>query len=136
MRALASICVAGTEGGIGTHSDERKDLNGPDELDTFDEGRLERVYLGGVAVCRLVLEPGWRSPRKGEAAAMKEWRRAPHLQYHAAGRIRIVTAAGHEFEAGPGTVLSLAPGYTATVIGDDPVVIVDFTALYEPVDTG
>jgi len=73
-----------------------------------------------------VLEPGWHSSLPGEPPVLAEWRAAPHLQYYAAGRTRIVTAGGEEFEAGPGAVVSLAPGSTASVVGDDPVVIVDF----------
>ena len=39
---------------------ERKDLGKPDEVRTFDKGRLELVNIRGGVVGRLVLEPGWR----------------------------------------------------------------------------
>jgi hypothetical protein len=84
------------------------------------------VNAGGVVVQRLVLEPGWRSPDSGGLDAATGWDKTPHLLYHAAGRIRIIAAGGAEFEAGPGEVVSLPPGCEAYVIGEDPVVIVDF----------
>jgi hypothetical protein len=79
-----------------------------------------------VVVNRLVLEPGWRSLDAGEPLIASEWRDSPHFLYHAAGRIQIVTSEGDEFEAGPGDVVSLSPGCEAHVVGDDPVLIVDF----------
>lgn len=100
-------------------------------MHAFDKGRLERVNVGAIAVYRLVLEPGWQSSAGGEASIAAEWHDSSHLLYHAAGRIRIVTVEGEEFEAGPGAVVSLPPGYAASVVGDDPVVIVDFYGALE-----
>jgi hypothetical protein len=120
---LASTCCS-KEGGIPTENYERKDLNQPDEVHTFDKGRLEQVHVGGTTVQRLVLEPGWRSADSREPPALAEWYDTPHLLYHAAGQIRIVTASGEQIQAGPGEVVSLPPGFGAYVVGDDPVVIV------------
>ena len=105
---------------------ERKDLSKPDETRTFDKGRLELVNIGGGVVGRLVLEPGWRWSESVRPIAGTEWCEAPHFQYHAAGRIRIVTSRGEEFEVGPGEVTSLPSGHDAYVVGNDPVILVDF----------
>jgi hypothetical protein len=107
---------------------ERKDFNAPDEVRTFARGRLEYISLRGTVLGRLVLEPGWRWSDSIGRLVDTAWCDAPHFQYHAAGRIRIVSADGEEFEAGPGEVTSLPPGHDAYVVGDDPVVIVDFFA--------
>jgi len=105
---------------------ERKNLSTPDEIRTFDKGRLELVNIAGGVVGRLVLEPGWRWSESVKSPAGAEWFEAPHFQYHAAGRIRILTSAGEEFEVGPGEVTSLASGHDAYVVGEDPVILVDF----------
>jgi len=105
---------------------ERKDLGQADEVRTFDKGRLELVNIAGGVVGRLVLEPGWRWSESVKPIAGTEWCEAPHFQYHAAGRIRIITSAGDEFEVGPGEVTSLPSGHDAYVVGNDPVILVDF----------
>ena len=105
---------------------ERKDFGTPDEVRIFDKGRLELVNIGSGTVGRLVLEPGWRWSESVKPMAGTEWCEAPHFQYHAAGTIRIITSDGDEFDLGPGEVSSLPSGHDAVVIGDDPVIIVDF----------
>lgn len=105
---------------------ERRDFASPDEVRTFDKGRLELVNIGDGVVGRLVLEPGWRWSESVKPLAGTAWCEAPHFQYHAAGRLRIVPMDGPEFEAGPGEVTSLPSGHDAYVVGDDPVVVVDF----------
>lgn len=110
-----------TRGSLRTQS-----LNQPDEMRTFDKGRLELVNISGGVVGRLVLEPGWRWSESVKPIAGTDWCEAPHFQYHAAGRIRIVTSAGDELEVGPGKVTSLPSGHDAYVVGSDPVIMVDF----------
>ena len=54
------------------------------------------------------------------------WCEAPHFQYHVAGMLRIRTADGEEFDAAPGQVTTLPSGHDAWVVGDEPVVVVDW----------
>ena len=42
------------------------------------------------------------------------------------GRLRVRMADGTEFEATPGEVTALPPGHDAWVVGDEPVVVVDW----------
>ena len=105
---------------------ERKNLKTPDETRTFEKGKVELVNIGGGVVGRLTLEPGWRWSQHVKPIAKTEWCEAPHFQYHAAGRIRIKMADGSEFEAGPGEVTALPSGHDAWVVGDEPVVLIDF----------
>ena len=107
-------------------SAERKDLNAADETRTFPNGRLDLIEIGGGQVGRLTLEPGWRWSEHVKPVAGTEWCEAPHFQYHLAGRLHVVMADGTEFEAGPGEVTALPSGHDAWVIGDEPVVIVDW----------
>jgi putative transposase len=62
---------------------------------------------------------------------LEDWQReynceAPHFQYHLSGRLAIKMDDGTEFVAGPGEVTSLPSGHDAWVVGDDPVVTVDW----------
>jgi len=105
---------------------ERKDLNSPDETRTFENGRLELVHIGGGTVGRLTLEPGWKWSLHVKPIAGTEWCEAPHFQYHVSGRIHVLTADGAEFEVGPGEVTYLPAGHDAWVVGNEPVVLVDW----------
>ena len=51
---------------------------------------------------------------------------APHFQYHVSGRLAILMDDGQEFTAVPGDVTSLPSGHDAWVVGDEPVVTVDW----------
>ena len=51
---------------------------------------------------------------------------APHFQYHVSGQLAIRMDDGTEFVAGPGDVTSLPSGHDAWVVGNEPVVTVDW----------
>jgi len=93
---------------------------------TSDGFDIAYTFIRGGGGGRLVLEPGWRWSESVKPLAGTEWCEAPHFQYHASGRIRVVTNAGEEFEVGPGEVTSLPSGHDAYVVGNEPVVLVDF----------
>jgi hypothetical protein len=107
-------------------SAERKNLKSPDETRTFEKGKVELVQIGGGTVGRLTLEPGWKWSKHVKPIAGTEWCEAPHFQYHAAGRIHVVMSDGVEFEVGPGEISALPQGHDAWVVGDEPVVLIDF----------
>jgi hypothetical protein len=105
---------------------ERKDMKRADEVRTFEKGTLELVKIGGGVVGRLTLEPGWRWATHVKPTAGTEWCEAPHFQYHVSGTLHIVMKDGKEFDAGPGEVTALPSGHDAWVVGNEPVVVVDW----------
>ena len=105
---------------------ERKDLKSPDETRTFEKGGLDLINIGGGTVGRLTLQPGWRWSKHVKPIAGTEWCEAPHFQYHLSGRIHVVMKDGSEFEVGPGEVTALPSGHDAWVVGDEPVVLIDW----------
>ncbi|MDP2858874.1 MAG: cupin domain-containing protein [Bacillota bacterium] len=105
---------------------ERKDLSSPDEVRTFEKGKLDLVKIGGGVVGRLTLEPGWRWSQHVKPTAGTEWCEAPHFQYHVSGRIHVVMSDGTEFEVGAGEITALPQGHDAWVVGDEPVVLIDW----------
>jgi hypothetical protein len=105
---------------------ERKDLGSPDETRPFERGRLDVVEIGGGSVGRLTLEPGWRWSEHVKPIAGTELCEAPHFQYHLAGVLHVLMADGTEFDAHPGEVTALPSGHDAWVVGDEPVVVIDW----------
>ena len=105
---------------------ERKDLSSPDEVRTFEKGKLDLVKIGGGVVGRLTLQPGWRWSQHVKPTAGTEWCEAPHFQYHVSGRIHVVMSDGTEFEVGAGEITALPQGHDAWVVGNEPVVLIDW----------
>jgi hypothetical protein len=105
---------------------ERKDFKTPDEVRTFEKGKAELVNIGGGVVGRLTLEPGWRWSQHVKPIAKTQWCEAPHFQYQVSGRLHVVMADGTEFDTAPGQVVTLPSGHDAWVVGNDPVVVVDW----------
>jgi hypothetical protein len=108
------------------NASEHKTFSKPDELREFPRGRAEIVAIGSGHVGRLVFEPGWRWSTHVQPIAKTKSCEAPHFQYHVAGRLAIRMDDGTEFVAGPGDVTALPSGHDAWVVGDEPVVVVDW----------
>jgi hypothetical protein len=105
---------------------EHKTFRAPDETRKFPRGGAEILRISGADIGRLTLEPGWRWSKDVKPIAGTEWCEAPHFQYHVSGRLAIRMEDGTEFIAGPGDVTSLPRGHDAWVVGDEPVVVVDW----------
>jgi hypothetical protein len=113
-------------GGTGMASAEVKDFGAPDEVRTFEKARVELVDIGGGQVGRLTVEPGWKWSTHLKEVAGTELCEAPHFQYVLQGTVHVVMADGTELDIGPGQVAVLPPGHDAWVVGDEPVVTVDW----------
>jgi hypothetical protein len=109
-----------------TRPAEYKDSRSPDETRTFEKGKVELLHIGGSTIGRLTLEPGWRWSEHVKPIAGTEWCEAPHFQYQVSGRLHVVMADGTEFDSEPGMVTALPSGHDGWVIGNEPVVLVDW----------
>jgi quercetin dioxygenase-like cupin family protein len=105
---------------------ERKSFFAPDETRGFPRGKVEIVKIGGGTVGRLTLEPGWRWSEHVRPISGTEWCEAPHFQYQVSGRLHVKMQDGEEFEMGPGEVSFLPIGHDAWVVGEEPVVLIDW----------
>lgn len=108
---------------------EVKNFNSPDDVRDFPQGRLELLNVGGGTIGRAVLEPGWRWSTSVKPIANTPSCEAPHLQYHVSGVLRVLMDDGTEIECKAGDVSLLPPGHDAWVVGDEPVVLVDFQGM-------
>ena len=105
---------------------EFRDFTSPDESREFEKGKLELLNIGGAQVGLLTLQPGWRWSLHVKPIAKTELCQAPHFQYHIAGRLHVSMADGSQFELGPGDVSDLPQGHDAWVVGNEPVVLIDW----------
>ncbi len=105
---------------------ERKNFAAPDETRAFELGQVDLLRIGGSEIGRLTLQPGWRWSDHVRPIAGTDLCEAPHFQYHVAGVLRIEMADGSRVDAGPGDVTALPHGHDAWVVGDEPVVVVDW----------
>jgi hypothetical protein len=110
---------------------EGKSLNRPDEVRTFDKGKLEIINIGGRTVGRATFQPGWRWSNSLKPLVNTKSCEAPHFQYHISGTLRVKMDDGAEKDFKAGDVSLLESGHDAWVIGDEPVVIVDFQGMLD-----
>jgi hypothetical protein len=106
---------------------ERKSMEQPEEVRTFDRGRMEIVWVGGTTVVRTTLEPGFRwSESLGPVVGAKRCQHS-HLGYLSSGRLGVAPDGGDDVELEPGDVVSIEPGHDTWVVGSEPVVLLEFT---------
>jgi len=110
---------------------EVKSLNSPDEVRAFDKGKLELINIGGATIGRAVFEPGWRWSTSVKPLVNTKSCEAPHFQYHISGTLKIVMDDGTEKECKAGDVSLLPSGHDAWVVGNEPVVVVDFQGMVD-----
>ena len=106
---------------------EHRDFKSPDEVRTFEKGKVELLSIGGGTVGRLTLQPGWQWSKHVKPIVKTQWCEAPHFQYQVSGRMHVVMADGTEFDTGPGDVSALPSGHDAWVVGNEPVVLIDWS---------
>ncbi|MDP2292411.1 MAG: cupin domain-containing protein [Actinomycetota bacterium] len=109
-----------------TQAAEQKTFRTPDETREFSHGRADILHIGGSDIGLLTLQPGWRWSDHVKPLAGTDLCEAPHFQYHVAGQLHVLMADGTELDAHPGDVTALPHGHDAWVVGDEPVVVVDW----------
>jgi hypothetical protein len=103
-----------------------QDFAKPDEVRTFEKGRMELIHTPAGDVGRMTLSPGWRWSEHVRPIAGTDLCQAAHVGYQISGRLRIQLADGSTFDALPGQVGSVPPGHDAWVVGDETVVLLDW----------
>jgi quercetin dioxygenase-like cupin family protein len=109
---------------------EKRRFDAPDEVRPMaDKGRVEIINIGGGVVGLATFEPGWRWSEHVKPIAGTDSCQAAHLGYVLSGRQIVEMDDGTSIEFGPGDVLAIPPGHDATVVGDEPCVVVDFAGM-------
>ena len=105
---------------------EKKNFDAPDEVRTPSNAEIDVVELGGKNVMKATFEPGWRWSKDIQPVAGGDSCQVHHFGYQTGGVMHIVMNDGAEMESGPGDVVDIPPGHDAWVVGQEPVVVVDF----------
>ncbi len=96
------------------------------EVRKFPKGKVEIVKIGGGVVGRATFLPGWKWSKHVQPLAKTKSCVAPHLQYQISGTMKIVMDDGTAKISRAGDVSYLPSGHDAWVVGNKPVVVVDF----------
>jgi len=112
-----------------------KSVDQPEETRTFPKGKIELIKLGGVTVGKATFQPGWRWSECVKPIAGTDSCQAAHVTYMLAGRVRTRMDNGSEIESGPGEVIVVPPGHDAWVVGDQPVIALDFSGMADFAET-
>ena len=106
-----------------------KNLNNPDEVRTFSKGKVELVHLGDATIGRATFEPGWRWSTCVKPLANTNSCEVAHFQYQISGTMGIRMDDGTALECKAGDVAIVPPGHDAWVVGNEPVIAVDFQGM-------
>lgn len=101
----------------------------PDEVLEFPKVKVRVVELGDITVGHFVNEPGWSWADCIRPTVGGDWCQARHLGMVISGRLGIELDDGTTFEIGPGEVFDIPPGHNGWVIGDEPVVQVEWAGI-------
>jgi mannose-6-phosphate isomerase-like protein (cupin superfamily) len=110
---------------------QKKNFSKPDEVRTFEKGKVELITIGDVTFGKGTFQPGWKWSTCVKPIAQTHLCEAPHLQFQVSGRMHVVMEDGTEFETFAGDVVSIPPGHDAWVVGSEPVVAIDISGMRE-----
>jgi hypothetical protein len=102
------------------------DFGSPDETRTPDRTKVEIVRMGGTAVSRMRLEPGWRWSECIKPVVGGDSCQAHHVGLLQAGTMGVLHDDGTEQEIRAGQAYVIEPGHDAWVVGDEAVVGFEF----------
>ncbi|MEW6554686.1 MAG: cupin domain-containing protein [Actinomycetota bacterium] len=108
---------------------QRKRFDHPDDSHAREGQLLETLELGGIALTKITMQPGWRWSKDAKHREKTDWCEHTHIGYQLSGRQHILMADGSELETEPGDFFLVPPGHDGWVVGDEPSV---FLAIGNP----
>ncbi|PZR65252.1 MAG: cupin [Chloroflexi bacterium] len=107
---------------------EARSFDSPDETRTPPNTRVDVVKLGGVTAARLTLQPGWRWSEAVKPTAGTDSCQALHVGAVISGQLHVKHEDGTEGDVHAGDAYVAEPGHDAWVVGDMPVVALEFSS--------
>ena len=108
-----------------------KSFDKPDEVREFPLGKVELVKVNGTMIGRATFQPGWKWSTSVQPIVKTKTCEAPHFQYHLSGTLMVQMDDGTILECKPGQISPLPMGHDAWVVGNEPVVVVDFQGMID-----
>jgi mannose-6-phosphate isomerase-like protein (cupin superfamily) len=106
---------------------EINDFSAPDEVRRPDATvTIDVVKLADGEVGRYTFQPGWRWSTHIKPVVGGDSCQTHHVGFLVSGRMGVETDDGETGEVGAGSVYRIPPGHDGWVIGDEPVVVVEF----------
>jgi hypothetical protein len=105
---------------------EHRDFTAPDETRTPDKTTVELVNIAGGQVGRYTFQPGWKWSEWIKPVVGTDSCQVEHVGYCIAGKVHVSYADGTEADIKAGEVYRIGPGHDAWVVGDEPMVSVEF----------
>ena len=106
---------------------EINDFSSPDETRNPDpHASIEVVKIADGEIGRYTFQPGWRWSEHIKPVVGTDSCQTNHIGFVVSGRMGVSTDDGETGEVSPGCVYRIAPGHDGWVIGDEPVVVVEF----------
>ncbi len=99
----------------------------PDEVRKLGNGKIELAKLGDAVIGRMTAEPGWKWSKDVRPVVNTNSCQITHTGYIISGRMRTRMDDGTEQEFGSGDAMYVPPGHDMWVVGNEPVVALDFT---------
>lgn len=106
-----------------------RNLDDPDERISFPHGENQVVRLGELVVGRDVHQPGWHWAEHVRPIVGTEWCEFTHRGIVASGQMGVRMSDGEELVIGPNTVFDLPPGHDGWVVGDEPLITLDWAGV-------
>lgn len=107
---------------------EARSFDSPDETRTPPKTRVDVVKLGGVTAARLTLQPGWRWSEAVKPTAGTDSCQARHVGALISGQLHVKHEDGSEGDVRAGEAYVAEPGHDAWVVGEAPVVALEFSS--------
>ncbi len=104
----------------------RKSLADPDDRHEGPRSEIALANIGSHLIGYATIQPGWRWSVDLQPLAGTPSCQVHHVQVFLSGRFAVRMDDGEEVEFGPLEVGDIPPGHDAWVIGDEPVLILDF----------
>lgn len=108
---------------------QRRKFEDTTDIRVTGRGKVEVVELDDRVVARITWQPGWRWSVDVKPIVGTDYCQSHHVGIVLEGRSRVQMSDGLELELSAGDVFDIPPGHDSWVIGDEPIVIIDFEAL-------
>jgi hypothetical protein len=105
---------------------QKKRFEKPDEMTSPPKTKVEVVRMSGLTLTRQTFMPGWKWSNDIKPIAGTNTCQMHHIGYCLSGHLAGKLDDGSTMEFGPGDIVDIPPGHEGWVVGNEPVVFLEF----------